>query len=89
MTLYYSTTFFRRMMYDYIKTGKDVYFDLVIENEDPSSTIGKQTISLKNVNMDNVVMAKLDIDATELDEDMDFTFSDIEILNDFDKVIGE
>lgn len=89
MTMYYAATYFRRMMYDYIKTGKDVYFELVIQNEDPSSEIGRQTVSIKNVNIDNVIMAKLDINAAELEEELDFTFEDVEILNDFDKVIGE
>lgn len=89
MTLYYTTSIFRKMMLDYVKTGKDLYFEMIIQNEDPASEIGKQTICLKQVNIDNVSIAKLDINSTELDEDISFTFNDVEMLNEFDEVIGE
>ena len=77
------------MIDKYISEGVDTYFDLLIENEDPSSEIGKQTIILKQVNINNVDIAKLDINSTELDEEIDFTFNDVEIRNEFDKVVGE
>lgn len=87
MTIYYATTLFRQMMLEYIKTGKDTYFDLTIVNDDPSSTIGKQTVVLKNVNLDSVVMAKIDVDSDALDEEVDFTFDDVDILDSFGKPI--
>ncbi len=89
MNMYYVTSAFRRMMVEYIKTGKDTYFDLYIINEDPSSEIGKQQIWLKQVNIDSIVIGKLDIDSTELDEDIHFTFNDVKIMQEFDKVVGE
>ena len=64
-------------------------FDLLIENEDPSSEIGKQTIILKQVNIDNINIAKLDIDSKALEEELDFTFNGVEIRNEFDEVVGE
>ena len=63
--------------------------DLYIENEDPSSDAGKQKIWLKNVNFDKIILAKLDVDSTELDEEVSFTFDGAEILNEFDEVEGE
>lgn len=89
MTLYYATTLFREMIVKYMDEGVDTYFDLLIENEDPSSEIGKQTIILKQVNLDGIDIAKLDIDSTELDEEIEFTFNGAEIRNSFDKVVGE
>lgn len=89
MNMYYVTSAFRKMMVEYIKTGKDTYFDLYIVNEDPSSEIGKQQIWLKQVNIDSIVIGKLDIDSTELDEDIDFTFNDVEIMEEFTQAIGE
>lgn len=89
MTIYYITSLFRQMMVDYIKTGVDTYFDLLIVNEDPSSASGKQSIMLKGVNINSVIIAKLDADVTELDEEVDFTFEDVEILEAFNKVEGE
>ena len=89
MNMYYCTSLFRKMMLEYIKKGIDKYFDIIVENDDPNSSIGKQTAVIKGVNLDSIVMAKLDIDSTELDEDIDFTFNDIDLLNEFGEVIVE
>ncbi|PPQ49126.1 phage portal protein [Paenibacillus peoriae] len=83
MTIYYTTTRFRQLMLDYIKTGKDTYFEILITNEDPSSSIGKQTVVLKSVNLDSVIMAKVDTGSEVLDEDIDFTFDDVDIQDSF------
>jgi Protein of unknown function (DUF2001). len=87
MTIYYVTTLFRQLMLDYIKNGRDVYFDVTIVNEDPTSSIGRQTVVLRGVNLDSVVAAKLDTEAEVLDEDIDFTFDDIDILDSFGRPI--
>lgn len=89
MTIYYSTTKFREMMLEYIKSGKDIYFDIIVENKDDSSNIGRQSIILKQVNIDSIIMTKLDINSTELDEEISFTFNDVSILQSFDNIIGE
>lgn len=89
MTMYYTTTLFRKLMIEYVETGKDIYFDLFIENNDPSSEIGGQKVWLKQVNIDSVIMSKLDINSTELDEDIDFTFNGIEVMQEFIPVVGE
>ena len=83
MTIYYVTSLFREMTAEYMKTGKDTYFDITIENDDPTSSIGKQTVVLYNCNTDSSIFAKLDTENTELDEDLDFTFEYGEILNSF------
>lgn len=83
MNIYYATSKFRELMLKYIKTGKDTYFDLTIVNEDPGSSLGKQTVVLKGVNLNSVVMAKLDIDSEMLDEDIEFTFEEVDILDNF------
>lgn len=82
MTIYYVTSIFRKLMIDYIKTGKDTYFDIQIINDDPSSSIGKQTVTLIDVNLDSVIIAKLDTESDILDEDSDFTFDDVEMADD-------
>ena len=89
MTMYYATSLFRKMMSKYMDEGIDTYFDLLIENEDPTSDIGKQTIILKQVNIDDINIAKLDIGSKELDEELNFTFNGAEIRNEFDEVAGE
>lgn len=83
MTIYYVTSLFRRMALDYIKTGRPVYFDITVTNDDPGSTIGAQTIVLKNCTMDSVILAKFDVESEVLDESLDFTFDDVDILDTF------
>lgn len=83
MTIYYMTSMFRRMMLDYMNNGKDTYFDIQIINEDPTSSVGKQTIVLQGVNLDSMVIASLDTDAEALEEDIDFTFEGVIMQDQF------
>ncbi len=75
-TFHYNTSIFRQMMLDYKNTGEDVYFDIQVTNEDPTSSVGRQTIVLQDCNIDGGILAKFDADGEYLDEDMDFTFED-------------
>ena len=87
MTLYYLTPLFRSYLKQYKDSGVDLYFDMVIENEDPTSAAGKQTTLLLNCNLDSIVLAKLDGDSDDpLEEDADFTFDDFDILTPFNKI---
>lgn len=83
MTIYYVTSLFREMALKYAKEGIDTYFKLVITNEDAGTTIGRQTVVLYDCNIDSVVLAKMDVEADALDEDLDFTFADFDILESF------
>ncbi len=84
MTLYYLSPLFRQMIKDWKDTGVDIYFDLVVENDDQESSAGKQSALLIGCNLDSVVLAKLDGDSDDpLDEDVDFTFEDFDILTPF------
>lgn len=87
MTLYYLTPLFRQLVKRWKETGVDIYFDMVVENEDPSSAAGKQSVLLIGCNLDSVVLAKLDGDSDDpLDEDIDFTFEDFDILTPFNQI---
>ena len=84
MTLYYMTPLFRQMIKQWKETGQDIYFDMVIENDDQESSAGKQSVLLIDCNQDSVVLGKLDGDSDDpLDEDVDFTFEDFDILTPF------
>lgn len=87
MTLYYVSPLFRQMIMDYITTGKDVYFDMQVINDDPDSSVGKQTTVLKNVNIDGSTVALFDIDSEELSEEVSFTFDGVEFLDKFGKPV--
>lgn len=88
MNMYYITPLFRDMALKYAKTGVDTNFTMTVENNDPTSSVGKQTAVLYGCNIDASVIAKLDVDNTELDEDLDFTFDDFDILDKFGKPVA-
>lgn len=84
LNIYYVTSLFRRLVRDYIKTGRDFYFDLTVSNEDPTSATGRQTVVLKNCNLDSVIAAQFDATSEDpLNEDISFTFDDYDILEQF------
>ena len=83
MTIYYVTSLFRRMIIQYIKTGKPVYFDMTVTNNDPGSTVGNQTVVLKNCSLDSITIAKFDVETEVLDESVSFTYDDVDMLESF------
>lgn len=87
-TFHYNTSIFREMMKQFKDTGEDVYFDIQVTNEDPTSSVGRQTVILKDCNIDGGILAKFDADAEYLDENMDFTFEDFEMPETFKVLEG-
>ena len=88
-TFHYNTSIFRQMMEDFKNTGNDVYFDIQITNDDPTSAAGRQTVVLVGCNIDGGILAKFDADNDDyLDEDMDFTFEDFKIPEKFSLLEG-
>ena len=85
---HYNTSLFRDLMYRFKESGEDLYFDIQVTNEDPTSAAGRQTVILKDCNMDGGVLAKFDADADYLEEEMDFTFEDFEIPEKFNLLSG-
>ena len=75
MTVYYVSSLFRKVMLDYMKNGVDTYFELMLTNEDPTGETGKQTVLLKDVNIDEMVIGKLDVDQFALEGEADYTLS--------------
>jgi hypothetical protein len=87
-TFHYNTSIFRELAYRYKQTGEDIYFDIQVTNYDPTSSVGRQTVILKDCNLDGGLLAKFDADAEYLDEDMDFTYEDFEIPEKFNPLEG-
>lgn len=87
-TFHFNSSIFRMLMKRYKDTGEDVYFDIQVTNEDPTSSVGRQTVILKDCNIDGGLLAKFDADAEYLDEDMDFTFEDFEMPETFTMLDG-
>ncbi len=81
MTIYYGTPLFIKMVQEYIKTGKIPYFDLQIENNDPSTSVGKQTVVYYNCKLSKVPLSIMDADSDFLEEEVGFSYTNIEVLN--------
>ena len=87
-TFHYNTSIFRELLYQFQETGKDIYFDIQITNEDPTSSIGRQTVILKDCNLDGGTIAKFDADADYLEDEFDFTFESWEMPEKFSNLAG-
>ena len=87
-TFHYNTSIFRELLYRYKNTGEDIYFDIQVTNQDPTSAVGRQTVILKGCNTDGGILTKFDADDEYLDETLDFTFEDFEIPEKFNMLPG-
>lgn len=85
---HYNTSIFREILKKYKDTGEDVYFDIQVTNEDPTSRAGRQTIVLIDCNMDGGLLTKFDADGEYLDEEMGFTFEDFSMPESFSMLNG-
>lgn len=89
LTVYYVTSMFRQLMRKYIQTGQDFWFDLLVTNEQPGSSTGKQTTILKGCNLDSVIATRFDATSDDmLDEELPFTFHDYDIQDQFNSISG-
>lgn len=87
-TFHYNTSIFRELMQRYKDTGEDIYFEIQVTNEDPTSKAGRQTVVFIGCNIDGGTLAKFDADGEYLDEDMDFTFEDFKMPERFSLLNG-
>lgn len=84
-----NTSIWRELAYRFQETGEDVYFDMQITNEDPTTEIGRQTIILYDCNFDNINLAAYDADSDDfLTESIDFTAERFEIPEKFETMSG-
>lgn len=89
LTVYYVTSVFRKLMLRYVKTGQDFWFDLMITNEQPGSSTGKQTVIIKECNLDSMLMTKFDATSDDmLEEELPFTFGDVDMPDEFNTITG-
>ena len=86
MTIYYGTPHFIRILQDNIKTGKLPYFTIQSTNDDPSTSVGTQTVVLYNVKLQKVPVAVLDAEADFLEMEVSFSYTSMEVLNYFNDV---
>ena len=87
-TAHYNQSVLRQALLDYKNTGEDVYFEMQITNDDPTSEAGRQTIIFYDCNTDGGVLAKFDADGEYLDEEIEGTFEDFSMPEAFANLTG-
>lgn len=83
LTIAEVTSMFKETFLKYISEGIDVYFNLQVTNEDPSTPYGRETKILTHCNFDEILIASLDSDDGILEQELPFTFEGVEILEKF------
>jgi hypothetical protein len=87
-TSHYNQSIFRTLLQKYKDTGEDVYFEIQVTNDDPTSAAGRQTIVFMDCNTDGGILAKFDADGEYLDEDINGTFEDFKMPESFNLLAG-
>lgn len=81
MTIYYGSPYFLRLLEEYLRTGKLPYFTIQITNDDPTTSVGTQTVVFYNVKLQKLPVAMLDADSDFLEMEVGFSYTGIEVLN--------
>ena len=82
-TIYYGTPHFLRILKEYLQTGKFPEISFQITNDDPSTSVGVQTVAIYGVKFSKIPIAILDAEADFLEEEIEFSFTDVEPLSEF------
>ena len=87
-TAHYNQSIFRQALLAFKDTGEDVYFEIQVTNDDPTSAAGRQTVVFLDCNTDGGILAKFDADGEYLDEDIEGTFEDFKMPETFKLLDG-
>jgi hypothetical protein len=88
-TAHYNQSQMRKMADVYQKTGYMPYFQIQVINEDPTSSVGSQTVILSGCLCETFTLAKfLAGEADELTEELSGTFESFDIPKQFTKLSG-
>ena len=76
LTIYHNTEIFNDMFERYKNTGEDIYFELQVTNDDPTSAAGRNTKIYKDCNLDDGVLQSFDAAGDCLEQSLNGTFED-------------
>ncbi len=85
---HYNQSLFRSLLMEYKETGEDVYFDILVTNNDPASAAGKQTVIFTGCNIDGGILAAFDAEGDYLAEEITGTFEDFKLPEKFKVLNG-
>lgn len=83
MTIYGITSEYKKMASDYLKNGVEPRFELTTMNNDPASTIGKETVVIHNCLPDKINLMNVDFDSEDKTEEISFTGDDFDLLDEY------
>lgn len=84
MTIYYGTPLLTQMAVTYAKTGVVTYFDLQVTNNDPTATVGTQTIVYYGCKLTGELLTSIiDVDVDMLEQECTFSYTTQAILSAF------
>lgn len=86
--MHYNQSCFRELADSYQKTGVMPYFEIQVSNEDPSSTVGRQTVILRDCLCESFILAKFQAGEELLDEEISGTFESWDLPEKFKELDG-
>lgn len=87
-TAHFNQSLFREILYKFKQTGEMVYFDIQVTNSDKTSSVGNQTVILKNCLIEGGILAKFNASNEVLNEEVSGTFDDWELPQKFTLLNG-
>ena len=87
-TAHFNQSLFHEILYKFKTSGEMVYFDIQVTNSDKTSSIGSQTVILKNCLLEGGTLTKFNADEENLNEEISGTFDDWEIPQKFNLLDG-
>lgn len=88
-TAHFNSSVLRDVMRRYKETGFMPEMEIQVSNEDETSEVGRQTVILKGVLFEGLVLTQFDEGAEFLEEEIKGTFDDFEIPDKFKLMGGE
>lgn len=84
MTYYWVDSAMLDLAQEYIKNGKQPYFDVQFKNDDPGADIGTNEVLATGVLLDKIPLARLDVDSSDpVTIDTSIVANDYKMLNKF------
>ena len=87
-TAHYNQSVFREMADKYQKSGVMPYFEIQVSNEDPTSSVGRQTIIHRGCLCESFILAKFQSGEEILDEELSGTFESWDMPEKFSELEG-
>lgn len=84
--IYYGTSLWTDMVLEYINTGNMSQFDLQVTNDDPSSSVGSQSIAYYGCELTgSIPLSILDSEEAMLNYEFNFTYTRVAKLRSFNE----